>query len=179
MPLSVTVWVIVYGAAWLVVAGLLAVMCAIDVRERRIPNELVASVCAIWVLLQAALLLFSASAGVPLAEAARTYGVPHLFLPLFTLPSPVVGLLTAAAAVIFLGGMSAVYERLFRKQAMGAGDVKLIGAFALFLGPVPTVVCLALACVLALAAALPARMRTFPFAPALALAFVCVMLVEL
>lgn len=168
-----------YAAVWLTVAGLLAAMCATDVRTRRIPNKLVASVCAAWVALQVIAGLFGAATGTSLAVAAQGAGVPQFLLPLFALPHPGTGVLTAAAAVLLLAGAGALYERAFRKPSMGAGDVKLIGAFALFLGPVPTVACLMLACLFALAAALPARLRAFPFAPALIVAFVCVIFVEL
>ena len=168
-----------YLAVWAAVVGLLVAMCVVDARTRRIPNKLVIGVCGSWAVLQVIAYGYGALAGAPLMEAARACDVPHALLPLFALPDATVGIITAAAAVLCLAGIGALYERLFRKQAMGAGDVKLIGAFALFLGPVPTIACVMLACIFALIAALPARAHTFPFAPALTLAFICVMLVGL
>lgn len=173
------VLVALLGALWAAVAALLALMCATDVRERRIPNRAVMAVCVLWVLMQVVSYLFAVFAGLPLAEAARAIGVTEPFLQLFALPSAPVGLLTAAISVVCFGGAGALYQRFFHKQAMGAGDVKLIGAFALFLGPVGTVVCVMLACALALVVALSARLRTFPFAPALAVAFACAIFIEL
>lgn len=179
MIVAATASIVVFAALWVAVAGLLAAMCVTDARERRIPNKLVIAVCAVWALMQAEAHLFAAIAGFSLAEAARANGVPEPFLHLFALPSPVTGLFTAAAAVLLLVAVGAISKRLFRTQAMGAGDVKLIAAFGLFLGPTATIVCVMLACAFALVGALPMRLRTFPFAPALTLAFMCVVLVEL
>ena len=167
------------AALWAAVAALLVAMVVTDVRTRRIPNELVAGVCAAWVLMQATSYLFVGATGLSLAEAAQLLGLPELLLSLFSLPGVLTGLFTAAVVVALLAGANALYGRVFHKQAMGVGDVKLIGAFALFLGPLPTLVCVMLACLFALVAAVPLRMRTFPFAPALACAFVCAVLVEL
>lgn len=174
-----TASVILFIVLWATVGALLVAMCVVDVRERRIPNKLLVAVCAVWVFMQAEVHLFATTAAFPLAKAAQACGVPEPLLHLFALPSPLTGVLIAIATVVLLAAVGAVSERLFRTQAMGAGDVKLIAVFALFLGPVPTIVCVMLACAFALVAALPMHMRTFPFAPALALAFACVILVEL
>ena len=179
MTETVTASVVLFVALWLAVAGVLVAMGVTDVRERRIPNKLVVAVCAIWALMQAISGSLGAAAGVSLAEAARLCGVSGPLLTLFALPDALTGAFTAAAAVACLALTGALYERIFRKQAMGAGDVKLIGAFALFLGPAPTLLCVMLACLFALVAALPARMRAFPFAPALIVAFVCAIFIEL
>ena len=179
MPEAATASVILFAAFWVGVAGLLAAMAIVDTRERRIPNELVAGTCAVWALMQVESSAFYALTGAPLTNAAQACGISEPFLHVFALPNAAVGMLTAVAAVVLLAGLNALYERLFRKQAMGAGDVKLIGAFALFLGPYPTMACIILACALALIAAVPARLRTFPFAPALVVAFACVVFVEL
>lgn len=168
-----------FAALWVAIAGLLAAMCVTDLRHRRIPNKLVIAVCVVWVLMQAETHLFAAVAGFSLVEAARASSIPEPLLHLFALPSPLIGILTAAAAVALLAAVGALSERVFRAQAMGAGDVKLIGAFALFLGPFAAIVCVMLACAFALVAALPMRLRAFPFAPTLTLAFACVILVEL
>ena len=130
-----------------------------------------------WVVMQ--LGLFVGGSPHAVAAAAQQLGVPDWLASRLASVPFVEGLLTALVAVAALFALGALYERITDKQAMGAGDVKLIGAFALFLGPARLVVCLIAACVFALVGSVAFRSRTFPFAPALALGFVCAIFVEL
>ncbi len=70
--------------------------------------------------------------GVPLS-----YLVPELqgqMEPLRALISSGIGLLFG---FLFLWGVGAIFSKLFKKEALGFGDVKLIGAVGAFFGPVP------------------------------------------
>lgn len=168
---------ILCGAAWATVLVLLALIVRSDVRYRLIPNELVGGIVGVWAVMHLGLFVFGSPYGV-VAEA-QALGMPD-WLALRLAPVHFVeGLVTALVATVVLFVIGALYERIRGRQAMGAGDVKLIGALALFLGPARLVVCLIAACVFALAASLISRSRTFPFAPALALAFVCAIFIEL
>lgn len=166
------------AAVAVAVVVLLAAIVVSDLRNRRIPNVLVAGLAGAWAALHIGLF----ACGVPvdgLSEVAYERGVPDLFLAPFRAASPVLGLLTALVLVIVLWVAASFYERFSGKTAMGAGDVKLIGALALFAGPVRSLTGLAVACLAALAFCAFSRDRTFPFAPALALGFVCAMTMEL
>ncbi len=70
--------------------------------------------------------------GLPLS-----YLVPELhgqMEPLRALCSSVIGMLSG---FFFLWGVGALFSKLFRKEALGFGDVKLIGAVGAFFGAVP------------------------------------------
>lgn len=161
---------------WAAVAVLLIGIVRTDLRSRRIPNGAVAALVVAWVVLQAGLLLFGSSAD-QLSEAARECGVPDWLMGLFEPAGVLEGALTAVVAVALLSLVAFLYERIGGKEAMGAGDVKLIGALALFAGPLRSIVALMVACVVALLAALVGRRRAFPFAPAIAVGLACAMLV--
>ena len=160
------------------VAALLAAMVRSDLRSRRIPNGAVAGLALSWAALHLGFLL----AGVPaegLSAAARAQGIPEWALGLFRPAGLGEGLFTAVVSGAVLVAAGLLYERFSGKAAMGAGDVKLIAAFGLFAGPARLMATVMVACAVALVASLVTRSRTFPFAPALAIGFVCVMSIEL
>lgn len=166
------------GTAAIAVAVLLAGIAVCDLRSRRIPNALVIALVAVWALLHLGL----CAAGVSveqLPQAASMCGVPVWMLGLFRPVDPLKGLITAAVVVGLLSAVALLYEKASGKPAMGAGDVKLIGALALFAGPWRLMVSLMIACAAALVASSIVRRRTFPFAPALVFGFFCAILVEL
>lgn len=129
----------------------IAVMC--DLRERRIPNGCTA------VLALGGLLQMLGAALVPEA-------------PLDCLPPTPERLVCALTCV---GGGTAV-EMLWRsrhenRHGMGFGDIKLLGAVALWIGLLVWVA-LALACVLAVLCEVPRGRRVFAFGPYIAVASV-------
>lgn len=160
------------------VTALLAVMVRSDLRSRRIPNGAVLGLALSWAALHLGLLL----AGIPaegLLVTAQAQGIPGWALGFFRPASVGQGLLAAVVAGAVLMGAGLLYERISGKTGMGAGDVKLIAALGLFAGPSRLMVAVMVACAVALATSLVTRSRTFPFAPALAIGFVCVMSIEL
>lgn len=185
--------------AALAAAGVLVACAVIDERQRRIPNACVLALVGLWALWRLALGAWAAvepqasiadGAATPLERfwTAAWESAPLMF------PSALDGLV---AAVLFGGGLlvfTLAYEAISKKDALGGGDIKLMGAMALFLGPSRSAACLLIACLVALAivwvrrassrsvSALPsdsgsearsgqggksAGDGTFPFAPAL------------
>ena len=82
--------------------------------------------------------------------------------------------LAAGALLLFLSG---ILDRVLGRESLGGGDVKLVAVTGLYLGPVGTLFCLMLSCVLGLLfqAIAGRRGRAFPFGPAISAA-VCLML---
>lgn len=85
-------------------------------------------------------------------------------------------LLHIAAGLVFGGmllGVSLILDRVLKKESLGGGDVKLLAVIGLYLGFLPTLFAVILACLLGLAQALLSGKRrgaAFPFGPALSLA---------
>ena len=85
-------------------------------------------------------------------------------------------LLHIAAGLVFGGallGVSLILDRVLKKESLGGGDVKLLAVIGLYLGFLPTLFALILACILGLAQALlsgKTRGAAFPFGPALSAA---------
>lgn len=186
------------GAAEALTAAALAGVAAlagraawVDLRQRRIPNAVVLGLAALWLAWRGALGAAAGAAALPaegLVGAAAAFGAAFAQAAPFGLPTAFEGLL---AAVVLGGGMLAfalACEALTKREALGGGDVKLMAALALFLGPGRSAVCLLVACVAALVGAAgaalcrrsaageptpggvaPAPAGTFPFAPALAI----------
>ena len=104
--------------------------------------------------------------------AVGAWGLAEPFL--FRSWTAVLGHLTAGA--VYLGGLlllSLVMDRLLGRESLGGGDIKLFGVVGLYLGLLPTMFALILACVLGLAANLPrqsGRREPFPFGPWIAAA---------
>ncbi|MBE6996660.1 MAG: prepilin peptidase [Ruminococcaceae bacterium] len=82
-------------------------------------------------------------------------------------------LLHLAAGLVYAGvllGVSLLMDRILGKESLGGGDVKLLAVIGLYLGFLPTLFAVILACVLGLLQALISGKRrgtAFPFGPAL------------
>ena len=170
------------GASFALFLVLLAWASAIDLRERRIPNQRVAAMAVLWravrVLLVAMAAACSAGAfgvGAQMWYAASAASVATMGISPFglTLGDGLVG------ALVLGGGSLAVsiaFERLAKRPSMGGGDVKLLVAVGLFLGWERGLWCLFAACLIVLVMQVVSRVReggkgivsqTFPFAPAI------------
>jgi leader peptidase (prepilin peptidase)/N-methyltransferase len=85
-------------------------------------------------------------------------------------------LLHLAAGIVYGAGillLSLAMDRLLQKESLGGGDVKLLAVIGLYLGFLPTLFALILACLLGLAQALVTKKtggKPFPFGPALSAA---------
>lgn len=85
-------------------------------------------------------------------------------------------LLHIAAGVVYGAALlliSLALDRILKKESLGGGDVKLIAVIGLYLGFLPTLFALILACILGLLQVLIAgvgRGKAFPFGPALSAA---------
>lgn len=139
-------------AVYIVVAIILVCIAISDIRTQTIPNKSVLALAATWVLWRVILIAFSA---------------------FFTDDASVIeGTLSGLLASILFGGaaflFSVLYERTTEKYSMGGGDIKLIAALALFLGFEGSALAVLFACLLSLAASFIMRVRSFPFAPFLA-----------
>lgn len=166
--------------AYLLFAGLLVAAAVNDVNTLRIPNKLVALMMVVWVAWRGALGVGSVLVGADFVTGALA-------------PAPFKGLSLAGGLIgsIALGGglllVTAVYEAISKKRAMGGGDIKLLAAVGLFLGLERGAVCLLVACAVSLASALVLPhtrwgrkglaqtesgypiMRDLPFGPAIAI----------
>lgn len=101
----------------------LLLLAAIDLDTMRLPNRLVAVLAGIG-LAGAVISEFSQVKLAPLAPATLFGGSP--------LASAVLG---AVLAVVLTGGMAGAYHAIRGIQGFGMGDIKLLGAMGLFLGP--------------------------------------------
>ena len=89
------------------------------------------------------------------------------------------GLLGAFGIALPLLLLTLLLERVLQKEALGGGDLKLFFVTGLFLGPAANFLTLLLSCVLGLLFAALSRKgkdEPFPFGPAIAAAFVVVLL---
>lgn len=170
------------GASFALFLVLLAWASAIDLRERRIPNKLVAAMAVLWLAVRILLAAMAAacSAGAfgvdaQIGDAALVASATMMRMIPFglTLGDGLVG------ALVLGGGSLAVsiaFERLAQRPSMGGGDVKLLAAVGLFLGWERGLWCLFAACLVVLAMQVVSRVReggkgiasqTFPFVPAI------------
>ena len=154
---------------------LLLILAFIDLDVMRLPNALVALLAAV---------------GFGAVLAGQFTGAP--FAPLTPLPTtgwpgqPVGGaLLGLALGAGFLGLISGGYALVRRKRGLGMGDLKLVAAAGLFLGPY-VLVALLMASAFGLVGGLPfvlrrgdgpMRQRRFPFGPFLAAGIVAASLI--
>lgn len=170
------------GASFALFLVLLAWASAIDLRERRIPNKLVAAMAVLWLAVRVLLAAMAAAccaagfgSGAQIGDAALVASATMMRMIPFglTLGDGLVG------ALVLGGGSLAVsiaFERLAQRPSMGGGDVKLLAVVGLFLGWERGLWCLFAACLVVLAIQIASRFReggkgiasrTFPFAPAI------------
>lgn len=170
------------GASFALFLVLLAWASAIDLRERRIPNKLVAAMAVLWLAVRVLLAAMAAAccavgfgSGAQIGDAALVASVTMMKMIPFglTLGDGLVG------ALVLGGGSLAVsiaFERLAQRPSMGGGDVKLLAVVGLFLGWERGLWCLFAACLIVLVMQMVPRLReggkgigsqTFPFAPAI------------
>lgn len=170
------------GASFALFLVLLAWASAIDLRERRIPNKLVAAMAVLWLAVRVLLAAMAAAccaagfgSGAQIGDAAMVASATMMRMIPFglTLGDGLVG------ALVLGGGSLAVsiaFERLVQRPSMGGGDIKLLVVVGLFLGWERGLWCLFAACLVALAMQVVSRVReggkgivsqTFPFAPAI------------
>lgn len=170
------------GASFALFLVLLAWASAIDLRERRIPNKLVAAMAVLWLAVRVLLAAMAAAccaagfgSGAQIGDAALVASVTMMKMIPFglTLGDGLVG------ALVLGGGSLAVsiaFERLAQRPSMGGGDVKLLAVVGLFLGWERGLWCLFAACLVVLVMQVVSRLReggkgiasqTFPFAPAI------------
>lgn len=170
------------GASFALFLVLLAWASAIDLRERRIPNKLVAAMVVLWLAVRVLLAAMAAAccaagfgSGAQIGDAALVASATMMKMIPFglTLGDGLVG------ALVLGGGSLAVsiaFERLAQRPSMGGGDIKLLAVVGLFLGWERGLWCLFAACLVVLVTQMASRFReggkgiasqTFPFAPAI------------
>ena len=170
------------GASFALFLVLLAWASAIDLRERRIPNKLVAAMAVLWLAVRVLLAAMAAAccaagfgSGAQIGDAALVASATMMRMIPFglTLGDGLVG------ALVLGGGSLAVsiaFERLVQRPSMGGGDIKLLAVVGLFLGWERGLWCLFAACLVVLVMQMASRFReggtgigpqTFPFAPAI------------
>ena len=170
------------GASFALFLVLLAWASAIDLRERRIPNKLVAAMAVLWLAVRVLLAAMAAAccaagfgSGAQIGDATLVASAAMMRMIPFglTLGDGLVG------ALVLGGGSLAVsiaFERLAQRPSMGGGDIKLLAVVGLFLGWERGLWCLFAACLVVLVMQTASRLREggkgigsqmFPFAPAI------------
>lgn len=170
------------GASFALFLVLLAWASAIDLRERRIPNKLVAAMAVLWLAVRVLLAAMAAAccaagfgSGAQIGDAALVASATTMRVSPFglTLGDGLVGTLVLGGGSL---AVSIAFERLAQRPSMGGGDVKLLAAVGLFLGWERGLWCLFAACLVVLVMQMASRFREggkgvgsqmFPFAPAI------------
>lgn len=170
------------GASFALFLVLLAWASAIDLRERRIPNKLVAAMAVLWLAVRVLLAAMAAAccaagfgSGAQIGDVALVASATMMRMIPFglTLGDGLVGALVLGGGSL---ATSIAFERLAQRPSMGGGDVKLLAAVGLFLGWERGLWCLFAACLVVLVTQMVPRVReggkriasqTFPFAPAI------------
>lgn len=170
------------GASFALFLVLLSWASTIDLRERRIPNKLVAAMAVLWLavrVLLAAMAAACCAAGfgvdAQIGDAALVASAAMMRMIPFglTLGDGLVGALVLGGGSL---AASIAFECLAQRPSMGGGDVKLLAVVGLFLGWERGLWCLFAACLVVLVMQMASRLReggkgiasqTFPFAPAI------------
>lgn len=170
------------GASFALFLVLLAWVSAIDLRERRIPNKLVAAMAVLWLAVRVLLAAMAAAccaagfgSGAQIGDAALVASATMMRMIPFglTLGDGLVGALVLGGGSL---AASIAFEHLAQRPSMGGGDIKLLAAVGLFLGWERGLWCLFAACLVVLVMQMASRFReggkgigpqTFPFAPAI------------
>ena len=170
------------GASFALFLVLLAWASAIDLRERRIPNKLVAAMAVLWLAVRVLLAAMAAAccaagfgSGAQIGDAALVASTTMMRMIPFglTLGDGLVGALVLGGGSL---AASIAFERLAQRPSMGGGDIKLLAVVGLFLGWERGLWCLFAACLVVLVMQMASRFReggkgiasqTFPFAPAI------------
>lgn len=170
------------GASFALFLMLLAWASAIDLRERRIPNKLVAAMAVLWLAVCVLLAAMAAAccaagfgSGAQIGDAALVASATMMRMIPFglTLGDGLVGALVLGGGSL---AASIAFERLAQRPSMGGGDIKLLAVVGLFLGWERGLWCLFAACLVVLVMQMASRFReggkgiasqTFPFAPAI------------
>lgn len=170
------------GASFALFLVLLAWASAIDLRERRIPNKLVAAMAVLWLAMRVLLAVMVAAcsagafgSGAQMWYAASAASVATIRVSPFglTLGDGLVGALVLGGGSL---AASIAFEHLAKRPSMGGGDIKLLAVVGLFLGWERGLWCLFAACLIVLVMQVVSRVReggkgigsqTFPFAPAI------------
>lgn len=158
-------------AAHVALFALLLVAAVSDIRERRIANEVVLSIAGVWAAWRMLLIACALADG---ADAACVAGI---------VGDSFEGVVAAALVGGGLLVMTTAYEHVRGTYAFGGGDVKLLAATALFVGLVPLLFVLGVACAVSLLYALldgvTKAHRGIPFAPCVACGFPLALLLVL
>ncbi len=132
---------------YLVFAVLIIAAAVIDSQTLRIPNTLIVVLIALWaawrVVLGVGNVMIGADFVTGLMAPQPSYGV--------SLADGIIG------AVVLGGGLllvTAAYEAITKKHAMGGGDIKLFAAVGLYVGVECGIIALLAACVVSLVLAL-------------------------
>lgn len=170
------------GASFALFLVLLAWASAIDLRERRIPNKLVAAMAVLWLAVRVLLAAMAAAccaagfgSGAQIGDAALVAPATMMRMIPFglTLGDGLVGALVLGGGSL---AASIAFEHLAHRPSMGGGDIKLLAVVGLFLGWERGLWCLFAACLIVLVMQAVSRVReggkgiasqTFPFAPAI------------
>lgn len=170
------------GASFALFLVLLAWASAIDLRERRIPNKLVAAMAVLWLAVRVLLAAMTAAccaagfgSGAQIGDAALVASATMMRMIPFglTLGDGLVGALVLGGGSL---AASIAFEHLAHRPSMGGGDIKLLAVVGLFLGWERGLWCLFAACLVVLVTQMASRFReggkgivsqTFPFAPAI------------
>lgn len=170
------------GASFALFLVLLAWASAIDLRERRIPNKLVAAIAVLWLAVRVLLAAMAAAccaagfgSGAQIGDAALVASATMMRMIPFglTLGDGLVGALVLGGGSL---AASIAFEHLAQRPSMGGGDIKLLAVVGLFLGWERGLWCLFAACLVVLVMQMASRFRegrkgigpqTFPFAPAI------------
>ena len=119
---------------------LLAWASAIDLRERRIPNKLVAAMAVLWLAVRVLLAAMAVAccaagfgSGVQIGGAAVVASAATMRMIPFglTLGDGLVGALVLGGGSL---AASIAFEHLAKRPSMGGGDIKLLAVVGLFLG---------------------------------------------